>query len=923
VQGADLTTRSGDMVGRAAELEALRSLLTRAGTGHPAVLVIEGEPGVGKSHLLRVAAEDARAAGWRVLGTAGDPTESAISYAGLLTLLHPLQPHPAALPPPQADALGAALGWRHRDVRGMEPFLVGAATMSVLATAASESTAAPILVVVDDAHWADRETLDAVLFAARRLRHDRVATVLAVRTDTPAHPALATLPRLTLTGLPAADAQSLLGPGWVPDVVDRLVERTGGNPLALVEAARQLTAAQRAGAAAMPDELPVGDRLLGALAADLAALPADGRAAVVLASATRGADAAPVLAALRAAGHDPSSALAAAEPMVRLTDGRLRLRHPLVRLAVLGALPDHERRRVHQELAAVTTDPGARVWHQAEAAVGPDDELATALASLAAAERARAGHAAASLTWERAATASSDPAVAAEWRIAAAEEAWLAGDLDRMRALATALVDHDDPQVRGQALALLGRGQQYRGSHQQAQALMVEASRLLTGQRLLRTLLDLAFVGYLLDEPAAVRDAATRAGKAAEPDDPEQQMIAAYTAGMAEVFEGHPGRGAPHMQRALALLESEPLRDETRYLDVAILAARWLLDPRAAVAFADRRLEHARSLGALSVLTTALSLVAWGRFMLGDHQQAYALAGEAVELVDTLQLPTEPGVAFELLAFECALRARHDEATRLLQRAEAVSRVAGYAEPPPHLAKAMAYVALLAGDLPRVVSLLEHELDRNGGLGMLLEPLGVAPELVEAYVGLGRIDEARDLTRRFAAAHPDATFPAMPALVARCQGLVAATPVEMDRWFHLAHERHSAWPAPLDAARTRLLHGMALRRAGLRVQARQQLRLARDAFAAMDLTLLVASADTEIAASGERRRTRDGGTGEALSPQEARVALLVAEGLTNKEVATRLFLSPRTVEHHLSAVLRKRGLTTRAQLAAAMATGRE
>jgi DNA-binding CsgD family transcriptional regulator len=242
----------------------------------------------------------------------------------------------------------------------------------------------------------------------------------------------------------------------------------------------------------------------------------------------------------------------------------------------------------------------------------------------------------------------------------------------------------------------------------------------------------------------------------------------------------------------------------------------------------------------------------------------------------------------------------------------------GFDPMPPHLARIVATCALCAGDLATVVEVLEDQIARFDGVGALLEPLGVAPDLIEAYLGLGRDADARALAARFRSAQGDSPLPQVAAMVARCDALIATDTAVAESSFELSLALFDARTDPLESARTRLLLGMRLRRAGRRVDARVHLEAARRQFAAMDLTLWAGRAQAELAATGERVQSREG-AGEPLTSQETRVALLVARGQTNREVAASLFLSPKTVEHHLGAVLRKRGLRSRTELARSFA----
>lgn len=554
--------------------------------------------------------------------------------------------------------------------------------------------------------------------------------------------------------------------------------------------------------------------------------------------------------------------------------------------------------------------------------MGQDAELAGELAAIADVDRSRRGFASASRTVERAARLTPDPTRRGAWLATATEDAYLAGDTERVRRLAAEVVASDvgaDPRAR--VLVALGMLEWSHGTFARARDLLMQAADLATGRLLMRILCELFHTCHLLDDAEGMTAAADRAAAVVDPSDPEQAMLAAYLPGAARVVEGRPDLGAPLLHRAIELLESDPvLRDDPRHLVVSLLCARWLMDPSAAVGYAERRVDRAREAGALGVLAVGLSLFSAGLAWMGDHVRAYAFAGEAVELLEALGSAADPGGAYELAATESACRGMHDEARRLLARASANVAINGFDPMPPHLARAVALCALCRGDLSEVVEVLEDQLARFDGVGGYLEPLGVAPLLVESYLGLGRDDDARALAARFGAAQPEQTYPPVAAMVARCEGLVTVGPDDAA----IAFERSLA-VAQLDrfeTARTRLLYGMRLRRAGRRVDARTQLTAAQREFVAMDLTFWAERAAQELAGTGERVHSR-GGTREPLTSQETRVAVLVARGLKNREVAAALFLSPKTVEHHLGAVLRKRGLRSRTELAMALALDRE
>jgi DNA-binding NarL/FixJ family response regulator len=830
-------------------------------------------------------------------------------------VLSPLRDIVSSIPSAQAEALRAALGWGPPASAGR--FLVGAAMLSVLSAAASTQ---PLLLAIDDVHWVDVDSAAALLFAARRLGHDRVATVITHRAQERSVVSLDGLPVITLEGLRAEDARALLGPGFSCDVVSKLVTLTGGNPLALRECRQVLSRAQRAGAAPLPAVLPVPQRWREVYAEQLRRLSPGAWRAAVLAAAEPGQASAPVLAALTTEGWEATSCVAEAGGVLVAQGGVLGFRHPLLRSATWQLASASERLSAHDTLASVTDDRAVRTWHAAEATLDLDAALADELAAVAEVDRARSSFGAASRAAERAAQLTPNRAHRAQWLAVATEDAFLAGDVERARRLAHDVLSSEvgaDPRAR--ALLTSGMIEWFHGPFARARVLFEQAVELATGRLLLRTLSELFHTCHVLDDTPGMVAAADRAAAAADRSDPEQDMLAAYLSGAAHIVEGRLDAGAPLVQRAIQLLETDPvLRDDPRHLMVSLLCARWLMDPGVAVGYADRRIDRAREVGAFGVLATGLALLSMGLVWMGDHVRAHAFAGEAVELLEALGVTADPGTAYEAAAMQSSLRCRHDDARRLLDRAKENVVRSGFDPMPPHLARVVALCAFCRGDLPEVVEVLEDQVARFNGVGAYLEPLGVAPLLVEAYLGLGRHDDAASMAVRYAAAQSDRPHPQVAALAARCDGLVAVDLDQAVTAFERSLAAQEGLPDRLELARTRLLYGMRLRREGQRVAARPQLATARREFLAMDLTLWAERAGHELAGTGERVQAREA-THQPLTSQETRVAVLVAQGLKNREVAAVLFLSPKTVEHHLAAVLRKRGLRSRTELARTLA----
>ncbi|MGY1694269.1 AAA family ATPase [Geodermatophilus sp. SYSU D00814] len=900
-----------DLVGRAAELDRIGRLLDGARAGRPGLLVVEGEAGVGKTALLRAAA--ARAGRSTRLVARGIESDAALPHAVLGELLAPLRALLGEVPPGQAAALAAALGWGPADVPG-DRHLVAAGTLSLLAAAAGTG---PLLVVVDDLQWADRESAGAVLFAARRLHGERVAVVVACRPGT--DPA-AGADTARLTGLDPGAARALLAGTVAAPVAGRLADRLGGNPLALLEVAAALTPAQRAGTEPLPALLPAGPALTGALEPEIAALSPGGRLAVLLLAAAYDGRAGAVAAALGRAGVDAEAALDDAEErgvVVRAGDA-LDFRHPLLRTLVWRRASPADRRRAHRLLAetARSGDDVVGTWHRALATTGPDEALAGELAEVAGRARARRGYAASSAALERAAALTADAGRAAELLAAAVRDAAVGGDTARARALAGEVLRAPAPAAaRAGVLHVLGGVEQDSGSVPAARDLLQAAGELATGRTAAWVLTDLAVVQHRLGDVTGMQATARRIA-AADPRDSLQQVLAAWVTGVAALHAGDPDRGRPRLREALEGMEADPeLRAEPRLLPLLVLAVGWLADPLAAVPVVERRIREARALGALGVLVSVLAMTAHGRAeMLGDHAGAYADAGEAVELAGQLGYVADAAPALELLAWEAAARGRHEEAAAHLERARELVTRAGTAAVAAHLPVQEAFCALCRGDLATAARLLEARLAADGGAGPLGEPLGVAPLLVEAWAGLGRRAEAAALAAEYERVSRS-PLPPTAALVARCRALACPDDDEAAALFERALAAHALAPDAFETPHTRLLFGERLRRAGRRTRAREELAAAADAFAAMDLVHWARRAEDELAATGRTARPRRPLPEEPLTPQETRIAVLAAGGASNREIAAELFLSPKTVEHHLTSVYRKRGLRSRVQLA--------
>lgn len=902
--GKSLNNRS-ELVGRSDELAALALVLDRAREGRSASLLLTGEPGIGKSALLEAAR--LRAEGFAVLSCRGAEAESDLSHAGLLELLTPVRHLVAQVPEGQAAALSRALGWSSAepaDASGLavDRFLVAAGTLSLLAAAAADG---PVLVLVDDSHWLDRESAFAVTFAARRLNSDAVAFLFNGRPDASSRTLFQGIPAREVGQLTDAEAAELLPPEVAPPVVTRLHSVTGGNPLALLEIAGRLNAAQRAGAAPLPDPLPVGEMLHAVYDEVISGLPDPLRSSLLLAAL----DATVPLSTSTIDEATKHGILSADAPT-------LRFRHPLLRSALLRLASPAELRRAHLEIATAMPagSPGS-IRHHAAAAIGTDDDIADALATLAAGDRARSGHAAASIELERAARLTSSPSVAADRLVAAAHEAFVAGDLSRTEELiGVVLGKPTDPATRGRAFFALGMLEQYAGSVVRAAEHLATACVTLNDAELVDALSERALVAFTLNDLATFSDCASKIATVGDLEDPGQRLRARFTGGLAGFLQGDYATADAQLAEVTELALAEELRDDPRALLLMALAAGLTGTVDVALRRGMSRVDEVRDRGGVGMLVPLLALTAAAHAITGDHARAFAAAQEADDLGACLGYVGNRALALEQLAWQNAARGFHEEARAaleesrgLLERAETVSAAA-------HFALTAAFCALCAGDLDEVASLLEARIEADGGLGSSGEPLGVAPMLIEAYVGLGRADDALALTGRFAETTSPSSPPEVLALLRRSQGLSST---DLDASREHFEESLAAHADDFEKARTELLFGSRLRRQGQRVAARQHLTTAHAAFSSMGLTLWTEAAASELRATGARTRSSSLDTGTALTAQETRVALLVAEGKSNKEVAAALFLSPKTIERHLSSVFRKQGFRSRGELARA------
>jgi DNA-binding CsgD family transcriptional regulator len=896
------------LVGRDRECAAIDELLEGALAGESGSLVVRGEPGIGKSALLEYAG--ARTDGMQLLTTAGVEAESDLAFAGLYGLLRPILGRLSELPELQANALAGALGLAPS--AGSERFLASAAVLGLLAEAAEEL---PVLCLVDDAHWLDTPSVDALVFAARRLRAERVAIIFALREGEGRTFEGRNLPELLVTGLEDDDARALLSDTSdeiASSVRERVLVEAAGNPLALLELPAGLSDEQRGGLEALPDSIPLTARVQAAFAARVQGLPADTQTMLLIAAIDGTGDLATVVSAaaelgVTAEALDPAEATG----VVRADGTRVVFRHPLVRAAVLDAATLAQRQRTHAALAAVLTDEehaDRRVWHHALATLTADENVAAALEAAARRSQLRGGHASAATAFERAAELSDGDPMRTRRLGEAAEAAWAAGQPERARGLVTRSLANADGRQRVRLLFLSGVIEARSGWLPDALAPVLEA---IEGSEDASLTLEMLYDGYEFASYAGAHDRLAELARRVadvEPTGETDRFIAAALTAWGSELSGDYARGA--VQAAEAIERAE-LLDDPRCLILAAVTADREGSWGDGLPHANRAVAFARERGLVSVLPQALAaqsveLIGRSRFDLG-----YSTAEEGRRLAVDIGQPWTAGWNVGNLATVAALRGQEDETQAhvdVLEQLVAASG-AGFSVLGE---RALGLLDLTLGKPAEALERLRGYAAAPAGVLMTPHSVLQLPDLVEAAVRAHELDEASDHLARFQAWVERFPTPGRLSLLARCRALAAKADAEP----HFARSIELAEAlSPFERARNELLYGEWLRRERRRVDARPHLRTALELFQRLALSPWEERARAELRASGETARRRDPSTRDQLTPQELQIAHLVAEGMTNREIGAQLFLSPRTIDYHLRKVFAKLQIASRADLA--------
>jgi DNA-binding CsgD family transcriptional regulator len=906
--------------GRKEQCAALDGLLAQVRAGRSRALVVRGEAGIGKTALLKYAADSAR--DFQVARAEGVESEMELPFAALHQLCGRMLGRLDVLPGPQREALGVAFGLRSGDAP--DRFLVGLAVLSLLGEVAAEQ---PLLCLIDDAQWLDQASAQALAFVACRLDAESVAIVVGTR-DPVLAANLAGVAELALEGLSDADARALLAsviPGRLDERVrDRIMAECGGNPLALLELPRGVTTtAELAGGFGVTGPLPLAGRIEQSFLRQTAALPETTQRLLLLAAAEPLGDSVLLSRAGARLGIGVEAADAAESVGLVKFGARVTFRHPLVRSAIYRSAAPFERRKVHRALAAATDpqlDPDRRAWHLAQGALGPDEHIAAELESSAGRAQARGGLAAAAAFLERSAALTLEPARRAKRGLAAAQVTAQAGAFDaasRLLALAEAgpLEELEHAQVdllRGQIAVGSSRGSD-------APPLLLKAARRLEAldvrlarETYLEALSAAQYAGRFMAD-GGLREVA-EAARAAPP--PSQRPGAAdlLLDGLALLItEGH-AAAAPTLKRAVSAFCGEGISraEEERWLWIVWPSAQILWDDEAWHKLTTRGVQLARDAGALAVLPIALQQYAGLQLYEGHFAAADSLCDEAASIAEATGGALPPYVPLAIAAF----RGQEDEASEL---AETNTR-----------------------DVIR----------RGEGLGLNFVPWAMAV----LYNGLGRYQDSLAAAQRAAEDREEQVWPFLAAIelieAAARSGVPEQADGALERLSHSTQASGTDWALGVEArsralltdsrtaeplyrdaiellgrtriavhlARAHLVYGEWLRRENRRTDAREQLRTAHQMFASMGAGGFAERAARELGATGERVRKRTAYTPAQLTARESQIARLAGEGLSNPEIAAQLFMSRRTVEYHLNKIFTKLAISTRNQLHVVLAS---
>lgn len=904
------------------ECARIDDLLRAARGGASGVLVIQGEPGVGKSSLLRYATD--QASGMQTVAARGIESESELAFAGLADLVRPLSQSLRSIPAAQSAALSSAVAVG--PPVATDRFAACAAMLSLLAAAAESK---PLLVLVDDLQWLDASSVDAILFAARRLAFEGVVVFLAVREGEAGSVDLSGLPVLQLRGLGEAASLELLDRSdearVSPAVALRLHQATRGNPLGLLELPGLLTPAQRDGREPLPEPLPSGPRLEQAFLKRLSGLPPATQRALLVAAAAESSDVATVRRALQFREIAADALHPAEAAGLVATDGvHLRFRHTLIRSAIYHAATPASRREAHAALAqALDAEHVAdrRAWHLAAAATEPDEAVARPLEEAAARSLSRSGFAAASRGFGRAASLTPSATSRARRYFAAAQAADLAGQHEAVvRYLDEAAACRPDAGLRLEIQRLRAVAEMWVRRPMTAHRLLVAEAATSHDAGMAAVLLAEAAVPcFMAGEVDLALQTARRAYEGATASGREVPLVVNTIMAEALVLAGEATAASPLVDLSLhlAMTAGPAAFREVQYLPFSLVALERYDEARLLIAGTA---SMARDASAVGILPYVLAILCELEFRTGNWAAAYATGTESVRLSEETGQRSGGAYGLVCLARVEAALGMDAECQEHLALATDLARAHG-------LGSIFVYAGATAGLLDLGQARLEQALVHLEDVASLVRSLGGAepnvvqwqPDLIETLARMGRTADAtlalQDLERQ--AEHTGGVW--AQAAAARCRGYLAAA-ADFETYFARALELHQRRPSPFEIARTRLCLGEVLRRNRRRIEARQHIYEALHAFERLGAEPWAARARAELLATGEKGRPRNLPSSRRLTPQELQIALAVAGGARNREAAAHLFLSPKTIEGHLSRIYHKLDIRSRTELVRLLAS---
>jgi DNA-binding CsgD family transcriptional regulator len=901
------------IIGREHELEVLTAAVDAAAEAGRAVAVC-GEPGIGKSVLIEAAARRGQERGYLVLRSTGVEAESQLPFAGLHELVRPVLGAADALPAPQRRALLSAFGVA--EDRSPEPFLICLAALNVLTGVSARQ---PVAVIVDDVHWLDQPSQDALAFLARRIHDDRVTVVGGLRTEyaTPFLPASGQV--LKIEPLDEESSRALLracAPHLDATGYEQILEHAQGNPLALAE----LPGTWRRGSVGpglVPGSpVPLSARLEQAFAGRLAELTSATRDALLIAAADSESALAEILAAASelAGVRVPVDALDAAAAVGLLTrdEVRMQFRHPLVRSAILGTEPTRRRQQAHGALAAVLADQlYRRTWHRAQAIIGPDDEVADELERNHDISVRRGSVSGAIAALERSAQLSSSPATRVRRLLLAAQYAFGLGSADTVSRLLAEAVRNPLTELDQARVEVLREAfhDGIPGDTGRVMELCRLAGRAVhAGQRdvALDLLLAASLRCYWADTGPEAR-----------------QMVAAVTGQIAGISTD------PRYVAALAIAEpvacsqvvdallsqASPDADDVEALILLGQAAHAIGDPVRTIRFLDRAEARLRQRGQLGRLSHVLNMGLYSRLELGDFQRSRIDSEEARHLAADTQQPIWHSAALALDAMAHGLRGDNPRAQQLAADAEQLAAGSGLNPPLACVQLARGYGYLSAGNYAAAYQALRRLFDPADPSYHQTERFHGISFLSDAAVP-GQRDDALGIISELELVAAGSASTTLRHHLAYARAVLAGEENAEELYLAALGSDLQSWPWL--RGRLQLAFGRWLRRRHRVTEARESLRAAYVTLSGIGATVWAAQAETELRAAGEQTPRRSAPSWETLTAQELQIVRMAGDGYSNKQIGQRLYLSPRTVSGHLYRAFPKLGITSRGQIAACL-----